>query len=109
MNGLLRVLGWVVIAGGAILYLAVSVVTMNFLSSIPLLISAAILAVILFGLSEALELLWDQQERLERLGNKLNFLGREEPEQRGPAVCKKCGTQLPPGGTFCPTCHHHNV
>ena len=38
MNGLLRVFGWVVIVGGAVLYLAVSVVTMNFLSSIPLLI-----------------------------------------------------------------------
>ena len=26
----------------------------------------------------------------------------------GPQQCRRCGTQLPPGGKTCPTCHYVN-
>ena len=39
--------------------------------------------------------------------NLKKLVPAEEPSTE-PKLCVKCGTQLPPGGKTCPTCHHVN-
>ena len=42
------------------------------------------------------------QDSLEKLMKQEGLLAE------GPQQCGRCGTQLPPGGKTCPTCHYVN-
>lgn len=109
MNYVLRILGWIVLGGSLVCYVVYCFFNGGFLAYLPLLFLGLLLAVILFGLAEGLDLLWDQQDRLEALENKLAGLLPEEDNRKETRLCEKCGTQLPPGGHVCPTCHHRNA
>ena len=42
------------------------------------------------------------RDSLEKLTKQEGLLAE------GPQQCRRCGTQLPPGGKTCPTCHYVN-
>ena len=67
------------------------------------------LTVLLFGLVEVLERLEDQELKLLALRDSLEKLMKQDGLlAEGPQQCRRCGTQLPPGGKTCPTCHYVN-
>ena len=89
-----------------------SVVNFIFVGWIALLfwlIVTFFLTVLLFGLVEVLERLEDQELKLLALRDSLEKLMKQEGLlAEGPQQCRRCGTQLPPGGKTCPTCHYVN-
>lgn len=72
-------------------------------------IPAFLLAVLFFRLAEVLERLEDQELKLLALRDSLEKLMKQDGLlAEGPQQCRRCGTQLPPGGKTCPTCHYVN-
>lgn len=108
MSAILRVAGWAALIIG----LVWSVVNFIFIGWIALLfwlIVTFFLTVLLFGLVEVLERLEDQDLKLLALRDSLEKLMKQEGLlAEGPQQCRRCGTQLPPGGKTCPTCHYVN-
>lgn len=108
MSAILRVAGWAALIIG----LVWSVVNFIFVGWIALpfwLIVTFFLTVLLFGLVEVLERLEDQELKLLALRDSLEKLMKQEGLlAEGPQQCRRCGTQLPPGGKTCPTCHYVN-
>lgn len=108
MSAILRVAGWAALIIG----LVWSVVNFIFVGRIALLfwlIVTFFLTVLLFGLAEVLERLEDQELKLLALRDSLEKLMKQEGLlAEGPQQCRRCGTQLPPGGKTCPTCHYVN-
>lgn len=108
MSAILRVAGWAALIIG----LVWSVVNFIFVGWIVLLfwlIVTFFLTVLLFGLVEVLERLEDQELKLLALRDSLEKLMKQEGLlAEGPQQCRRCGTQLPPGGKTCPTCHYVN-
>lgn len=108
MSAILRVAGW----ASLIIGLVWSVVNFIFVGWIALLfwlIVTFFLTVLLFGLAEVLERLEDQELKLLALRDSLEKLMKQEGLlAEGPQQCRRCGTQLPPGGKTCPTCHYVN-
>ncbi len=67
------------------------------------------LGCVLWGLSEIIQLLDRQTDTQLRLEEKLRrIVPPEEGAASAVTFCNRCGTQLPPGGKTCPTCHHVN-
>lgn len=108
MSAILRVAGWAALIIG----LVRSVVNFIFVGWIALLfwlIVTFFLTVLLFGLVEVLERLEDQELKLLALRDSLEKLMKQDGLlAEGPQQCRRCGTQLPPGGKTCPTCHYVN-
>ena len=108
MSAILRVAGWAALIIG----LEWSVVNFIFIGWIALLfwlIVTFFLTVLLFGLVEVLERMEDQELKLLALRDSLEKLMKQEGLlAEGPQQCRRCGTQLPPGGKTCPTCHYVN-
>lgn len=108
MSAILRVAGWAAL----IIRLVWSVVNFIFVGWIALLfwlIVTFFLTVLLFGLVEVLERLEDQELKLLALRDSLEKLMKQDGLlAEGPQQCRRCGTQLPPGGKTCPTCHYVN-
>ena len=108
MSAILRVAGWAALIIG----LVWSVVNFIFVGWIALLfwvIVTFFLTVLLFGLVEVLERLEDQELKLLALRDSLEKLMKQDGLlAEGPQQCRRCGTQLPPGGKTCPTCHYVN-
>ena len=108
MSAILRVAGWAALIIG----LVWSVVYFIFVGWIALLfwlIVTFFLTVLLFGLVEVLERLEDQELKLLALRDSLEKLMKQDGLlAEGPQQCRRCGTQLPPGGKTCPTCHYVN-
>ena len=108
MSAILRAAGWAALIIG----LVWPVVNFIFVGGIALLfwlIVTFLLAVLLFGLVEVLERLEDQELKLLALRDSLEKLMKQEGLlAEGPQQCRRCGTQLPPGGKTCPTCHYVN-
>ncbi len=107
MSRFLWILGGIILAAGLIWCVFFAFFNGEFLAGLWGLVPVIVVAALLFGLGEGLELLGEQQQQLNRLEQKLQDLLPEETETE-PRLCKKCGTQLPPGGHTCPTCHHVN-
>ena len=99
MSAILRVAGWAV----------VNFIFVGWIALLFWLIVTFFLTVLLFGLVEVLERLEDQELKLLALRDSLEKLMKQEGLlAEGPQQCRRCGTQLPPGGKTCPTCHYVN-
>ena len=95
-SAVLKLFGWAVLIIGVI-------------GGLGTLLASGICCALLEGLGEIIRLLDQQVTSSQRLEEALEQLlhGEEQPAP-GPHTCAKCGTQLPPGGKTCPTCHHVN-
>ena len=108
MSAILRVAGWAALIIGLV-WSVVNFIFVGWIALLFWLIVTFFLTVLLFGLVEVLERLEDQELKLLALRDSLEKLMKqdgllaEEPQQ-----CRRCGTQLPPGGKTCPTCHYVN-
>ena len=101
MSAILRVAGWAALIIG----LVWSVVNFIFVGWIV----TFFLTVLLVGLVEVKERLEDQELKLLALRDSLEKLMKQDGLlAEGPQQCRRCGTQLPPGGKTCPTCHYVN-
>lgn len=94
------IMGWAALAAGVFL----GILSGEVLLLVMWIVLGLVLAVILFGLTEVLERLEDQQAMLLEWRNSQE---KKTPVEK-PTICQKCGTPLPPGGNTCPTCHHYN-
>ncbi|MGI6255547.1 MAG: hypothetical protein ACOYJZ_07910 [Acutalibacter sp.] len=67
------------------------------------------LGAVLLGISELINLADQQIDTQLRIEEKLRkLLPQEAAGVQAVEYCNHCGTQLPPGGKTCPTCHHTN-
>lgn len=108
MSAILRVAGWAALSIGLV-WSVVNFIFVGWIALLFWLIVTFFLAVLLFGLAEVLERLEDQELKLLALRDSLEKLMKQEGLlAEGPQQCRRCGTQLPPGGKTCPTCHHVN-
>ena len=112
MNGtsaVLKPFGWAVLIIGVIGGLGGAFLGGGVPFFLSALLAAGICCALLEGLGEIIRLLDQQVTSSQRLEEALEQLlhGEEQPAP-GPHTCAKCGTQLPPGGKTCPTCHHVN-
>lgn len=98
MKAVTHFMGWAALAAGVFL----GILSGQVLLLVMWIALGLVLAVILFGLTEVLERLEEQQALL------LEWRRSQEKPGEKPATCRKCGTPLPPGGSTCPTCHHSN-
>ncbi len=81
----------------------------QWLVALSFILSSLFLGSILWGISQIICLLDQQTDIQLRLEEKLRKLLPEEPTAATAVeYCNHCGTQLPPGGKTCPTCHHVN-
>ena len=101
MKAVTNFMGWAALVGGAVLGI-LSLLGGEVVLLVVWIVLGLVLAVILFGLTEVLERLEDQQALL------LEWRRSQEKPGEKPATCQKCGTPLPPGGSTCPTSHHYN-
>ncbi|HJB38344.1 MAG TPA: hypothetical protein H9942_09820 [Candidatus Acutalibacter ornithocaccae] len=108
MSAILRVAGWAALSIGLV-WSVVNFIFVGWIALLFWLIVTFFLAVLLFGLAEVLERLEDQELKLLALRDSLEKLMKQEGLlAEGPQQCRRCGTQLPPGGKTCPTCHYVN-
>ena len=108
MSAILRVAGWAALIIGLV-WSVVNFVFVGWIALLFWLIVTFFLTVLLFGLVEVLERLEDQELKLLALRDSLEKLMKQEGLlAEGPQQCRRCGTQLPPGGKTCPTCHYVN-
>ena len=105
MSAILRVAGWAALIIGLV-WSVVNFIFVGWIALLFWLIVTFFLTVLLFGLAEVLERLEDQELKLLALRDSLEKLMKQEGLlAEGPQQCRRCGTQLPPGGKTCPTCH----
>lgn len=108
MSAILRVAGWAALIIGLV-WSVVNFIFVGWIALLFWLIVTFFLTVLLFGLVEVLERLEDQKLKLLALRDSLEKLMKQEGLlAEGPQQCRRCGTQLPPGGKTCPTCHYVN-
>lgn len=108
MSAILRVAGWAALIIGLV-WSVVNFIFVGWIALLFWLIVTFFLTVLLFGLAEVLERLEDQELKLLALRDSLEKLMKQEGLlAEGPQQCRQCGTQLPPGGKTCPTCHYVN-
>ena len=108
MSAILRVAGWAALSIGLV-WSVVNFIFVGWIALLFWLIVTFFLTVLLFGLVEVLERLEDQELKLLALRDSLEKLMKQDGLlAEGPQQCRRCGTQLPPGGKTCPTCHHVN-
>ena len=108
MSAILRVAGWAALIIGLV-WSVVNFIFVGWIALLFWLIVTFFLTVLLFGLVEVLERLEDQELRLLALRDSLEKLMKQDGLlAEGPQQCRRCGTQLPPGGKTCPTCHYVN-
>ena len=108
MSAILRVAGWAALIIGLV-WSIVNFIFVGWIALLFWLIVTFFLTVLLFGLVEVLERLEDQELKLLALRDSLEKLMKQEGLlAEGPQQCRRCGTQLPPGGKTCPTCHYVN-
>lgn len=108
MSAILRVAGWAALIIGLV-WSVVNFIFVGWIALLFWLIVTFFLTVLLFGLVEVLECLEDQELKLLALRDSLEKLMKQEGLlAEGPQQCRRCGTQLPPGGKTCPTCHYVN-
>ena len=108
MSAILRVAGWAALIIGLV-WSVVNFIFVGWIALLFWLIVTFFLTVLLFGLVEVLERLEDQELKLLALRDSLEKLMKQEGLlAEGPQQCRRCGTQLPPGGKTCPTCHYGN-
>lgn len=108
-SAVLKFFGWAVLIIGVIGGLGGAFMGGGFPFFFSILLAAGICCALLHGLGEIIRLLDQQQASSQRLEEALGqLLHRQEQPAPGPHTCAKCGTQLPPGGKTCPTCHHAN-
>ena len=108
MSAILRVAGWVALIIGLV-WSVVNFIFVGWIALLFWLIVTFFLTVLLFGLVEVLERLEDQELKLLALRDSLEKLMKQDGLlAEGPQQCRRCGTQLPPGGKTCPTCHYVN-
>ena len=108
MRAILRVAGWAALIIGLV-WSVVNFIFVGWIALLFWLIVTFFLTVLLFGLVEVLERLEDQELKLLALRDSLEKLMKQEGLlAEGPQQCRRCGTQLPPGGKTCPTCHYVN-
>lgn len=108
MSAILRVAGWAALIIGLV-WSVVNFIFVGWIALLFWLIVTFFLTVLLFGLVEVLERLEDQELKLLALRDSLEKLMKQEGLlAEGPQQCGRCGTQLPPGGKTCPTCHYVN-
>ena len=104
MSAILRVAGWAALIIGLV-WSVVNFIFVGWIALLFWLIVTFFLTVLLFGLVEVLERLEDQELKLLALRDSLEKLMKQEGLlAEGPQQCRRCGTQLPPGGKTCPTC-----
>ena len=108
MSAILRVAGWAALIIGLV-WSVVNFIFVGWIALLFWLIVTFSLTVLLFGLVEVLERLEDQELKLLALRDSLEKLMKQDGLlAEGPQQCRRCGTQLPPGGKTCPTCHYVN-
>lgn len=108
MSAILRVAGWAALIIGLV-WSVVNFIFVGWIALLFWLIVTFFLTVLLFGLVEVLEHLEDQELKLLALRDSLEKLMKQDGLlAEGPQQCRRCGTQLPPGGKTCPTCHYVN-
>ena len=108
MSAILRVAGWAALIIGLV-WSVVNFIFVGWIALLFWLIVTFFLTVLLFGLVEVLERLEDQELKLLALLDSLEKLMKQDGLlAEGPQQCRRCGTQLPPGGKTCPTCHYVN-
>lgn len=108
MSAILRVAGWAALIIGLV-WSVVNFIFVGWIALLFWLIVIFFLTVLLFGLAEVLERLEDQELKLLTLRDSLEKLMKQDGLlAEGPQQCRRCGTQLPPGGKTCPTCHYVN-
>ena len=108
MSAILRVAGWAALIIGLV-WSVVNFIFVGWIALLFWLIVTFFLTVLLFGLVEVLERLEDQEMKLLALRDSLEKLMKQDGLlAEGPQQCRRCGTQLPPGGKTCPTCHYVN-
>lgn len=108
MSAILRVAGWAALIIGLV-WSVVNFIFVGWIALLFWLIVTFFLTVLLFGLVEVLERLEDQDLKLLAPRDSLEKLMKQEGLlAEGPQQCRRCGTQLPPGGKTCPTCHYVN-
>lgn len=108
MSAILRVAGWAALIIGLV-WSVVNFIFVGWIALLFWLIVTFFLTVLLFGLVEVLERLEDQELKLLALRDSLEKLMKQEGLlAEGPQQCRRCGTQLPPGGKTCATCHYVN-
>lgn len=108
MSAILRVAGWAALIIGLV-WSVVNFIFVGWIALLFWLIVTFFLTVLFFGLAEVLERLEDQELKLLALRDSLEKLMKQEGLlAEGPQQCRRCGTQLPPGGKTCPTCHYVN-
>mgnify|MGYP000369145115 FL=1 len=108
MSAILRVAGWAALIIGLV-WSVVNFIFVGWIALLFWLIVTFFLTVLLFGLVEVLERLEDQELKLLALRDSLEKLMKQDGLlAEGPQQCRRCGTQLPPGGKTCPPCHYVN-
>ena len=108
MSAILRVAGWAALIIGLV-WSVLNFIFVGWIALLFWLIVTFFLTVLLFGLVEVLERLEDQELKLLALRDSLEKLMKQDGLlAEGPQQCRRCGTQLPPGGKTCPTCHYVN-
>lgn len=108
MSAILRVAGWAALIIGLV-WPVVNFIFVGWIALLFWLIVTFFLTVLLFGLVEVLERLEDQELKLLALRDSLEKLMKQDGLlAEGSQQCRRCGTQLPPGGKTCPTCHYVN-
>ena len=108
MSAILRVAGWAALIIGLV-WSVVNFIFVGWIALLFWLIVTFFLTVLLFGLVEVVERLEDQELKLLALRDSLEKLMKQDGLlAEGPQQCRRCGTQLPPGGKTCPTCHYVN-
>ena len=108
MSAILRVAGWAALIIGLV-WSVVNFIFVGWIALLFWLIVTFFLTVLLFGLVEVLERLEDQELKLLALRDSLEKLMKQDGLlAEGPQQCRRCGTQLPPGGKTCPTCLYVN-
>ena len=95
----LRVFGWAVLAFGVLWGIFLAFSGGGAIALLWCAFLAGIACGVLLGLSEIIKLM---EEKLNQLSPS------EDTASKAPQFCHRCGTQLPPGGKTCPTCHHVN-
>ena len=102
MSAILRVAGWAALIIGLV-WSVVNFIFVGWIALLFWLIVTFFLTVLLFGLVEVLERLEDQELKLLALRDSLEKLMKQDGLlAEGPQQCRRCGTQLPPGGKTCP-------
>lgn len=105
----LRCVGGVVVIGGVSWSLYALLGGGTWFQPFLFFVVSVVLGSIVWGISEIINLHAQQIDIQLRLEEKLRKLVPEIPVEEKPVeFCAHCGTQLPPGGKTCPSCHEVN-